>query len=415
MAHTSARRMLPILIPVSLLTAGLIYLATVSSATAGPLETSGTVEAVEVLVASEIPGRVVEVLAVEGQAVQRGDPLFRLDDASVGVRQRKAAASGEAAVAAAKLQLVQARQALDALREDAPLIAAQAQQELANARDALDDAERRRAYQQKGRRATNETIDGLEAQLALAEDAVDNAEGAVDHLRNLDSTDPKRAAAEAALYEARKQRDALISSLNWYKGEPTDIDQAMLDAQVAVAQAQVTQAQLEWEKWKDGPDPAALELAEAAVENARAQLAAAEAVAAAELDALELESDKLTIRAPASGVVIARLIEPGEVVSVGAAAFTLGQLEALKITVYLPEDRYGGIDVGEQAVVTVDTFPGEQFSATVSRIADQAEFTPRNVQTEEGRRTMVFAVELTVADPQQKLKPGMPASVSFDA
>jgi hypothetical protein len=51
----------------------------------------------------------------------------------------------------------------------------------------------------------------------------------------------------------------------------------------------------------------------------------------------------------------------------------------------------------------------------VSRIADEAEFTPRNVQTEEGRRTMVFAVELTVTDPEQKLRPGMPASVSFDA
>jgi HlyD family secretion protein len=64
------------------------------------------------------------------------------------------------------------------------------------------------------------------------------------------------------------------------------------------------------------------------------------------------------------------------------------------ITVYLPEDRYGGVSLGEQVQVSVDTFPGDQFVATVSRIADEAEFTPRNVQTEEGRRSMVFAVEL---------------------
>ncbi len=415
MAHNSARRVLPILVLVGLLAAGLIYLATVSGSAEGPLETSGTVEGVEVLVASEIPGRVVEVLAVEGQAVRRGDPLFRLDDASVQVRRRKAAAAGEAAVAAARLQLVQAEQELDALWEDWPQIAAQAQQGLAVARDALDHAERRRAYQQPGRRATSETIEGVEAQLALAEDAVDNAEGAVDNLRNRSSSDPKRAAAEAALYEARKQRDALISTLNWYTGGPTDIDQAMLDAEVAVAQTQLTQAQLEWEKWKDGPDPAALELAQTAVDNARAQLAAADAAAEADLDALDLESDKFTILAPVSGVVIKRLIEPGEVISAGAAAFNIGQLDALKITIYLPEDRYGGVDLGEPASVTVDTFPGEQFQATVSRIADEAEFTPRNVQTEEGRRTMVFAVELTVADPDQRLKPGMPASVRFDA
>jgi HlyD family secretion protein len=415
MAHVSAGRVLPRLLPVALLAAGLVYLATISGSGAGALETSGTVEGVEVSVASEIPGRVVEVMVTEGQSVQPGAPLFRLDEASIQVRRRKVTASTAAAVAAARLQLVQSQQELDALVEDAPLIAAQAQSDLAAARDALDDAQRRRAYQQKGRRATDETIDGVEAQLALAEDAVEQAEDAVAGLSHLSSSDPQRAAAEAALYEARQQRDALKTNLNWFTGEPTDIDQAMLDARVALAEAQLMQAQLEWEKWQEGPDPAALELAQAAVDNARAQLEAAEAAAAAELEALDLEADKLVIRSPVAGVVLTRLIEPGEVISAGAGVITIGQLDALRITVYLPEDRYGGISLGEQARVTVDTFPGDLFTATVARIADEAEFTPRNVQTEEGRRTMVFAVELSVDDPQRKLRPGMPASVSFDA
>jgi hypothetical protein len=92
---------------------------------------------------------------------------------------------------------------------------------------------------------------------------------------------------------------------------------------------------------------------------------------------------------------------------------TLGQLGQLKITVYVPEDRYGGIDLGETARVTVDSFPGEAFSATVVHIADQAEFTPRNVQTAEGRKTTVFAVELEIENPEGMLKPGMPADVCF--
>ena len=415
MAHGSIRRILPMLVPVALLVGGLIYLATISGSASGPLETSGTVEGVEVSVASEIPGRVVEVLAAEGQAVQRGDPLFRLDEASIEVRRRKATAVAAAAVTAARLQLVKTQQELDALLEDAPLVMAQAQSDLAAARDALDDAQRRRAYQQSGRRATDETVEGVEAQLALAEEAVDQADHTAANLSDLSSSDPKRAAAEAALYEARQQRDAIKTNLNWYTGEPTDIDQAMLDARVALAEAQVLQAQLEWERWKDGPDPSALELAQASVDNAKAQLEAAEATAAAELDTLDLDADKVTVRAPVSGVVLARLIEPGEVVAAGATVFTIGQLDALRITVYLPEDRYGGVSLGEQAQVTVDTFPGDQFVAMVSRIADEAEFTPRNVQTEEGRRTMVFAVELSVMDPEQKLRPGMPASVAFDA
>jgi HlyD family secretion protein len=61
----------------------------------------------------------------------------------------------------------------------------------------------------------------------------------------------------------------------------------------------------------------------------------------------------------------------------------------------------------------VDSFPGQTFEAAVVHIADQAEYTPRNVQTAEGRRTTVFAVKLAVENPDGKLKPGMPADVSF--
>jgi HlyD family secretion protein len=80
----------------------------------------------------------------------------------------------------------------------------------------------------------------------------------------------------------------------------------------------------------------------------------------------------------------------------------------------VPEDRYGEIQLGQQARVTVDSFPDENFEALVTHIADQAEYTPRNVQTAEGRRTTVFAVKLAVDNSAGKLKPGMPADVVFD-
>jgi HlyD family secretion protein len=64
--------------------------------------------------------------------------------------------------------------------------------------------------------------------------------------------------------------------------------------------------------------------------------------------------------------------------------------------------------------VSVDSYPGETFDASVTRIADQAEFTPRNVQTAEGRRTTVFAVELSIDNTDGKLHPGMPADVKFN-
>ena len=135
--------------------------------------------------------------------------------------------------------------------------------------------------------------------------------------------------------------------------------------------------------------------------------------AQAALDLIDVQLGKLVITAPVDGVILARNIEPGEVVLSGATALTLGQLDQLIITVYIPENRYGEIKLGDQASVSADSFPGQVFNATVTRIADQAEFTPRNVQTAEGRQTTVFAVELSVDNPSGLLKPGMPADVTF--
>jgi multidrug resistance efflux pump len=111
--------------------------------------------------------------------------------------------------------------------------------------------------------------------------------------------------------------------------------------------------------------------------------------------------------------VLSRSVEPGEVALPGAPLLTLARLDRLNITVYVPEDLYGTINLGETAQVSVDSFPGEAFTAEVVHIADQAEFTPRNVQTSEGRRSTVFAVRLAIANPDGQLKPGMPADVTF--
>jgi multidrug resistance efflux pump len=86
----------------------------------------------------------------------------------------------------------------------------------------------------------------------------------------------------------------------------------------------------------------------------------------------------------------------------------------MTLTVYLPENQYGLVSIGDSAEVEVDSFPGEVFAAEVVRIADEAEYTPRNVQTEEERQTTVYAVELRVVDPDGRLKPGMPADVIFE-
>jgi len=106
-------------------------------------------------------------------------------------------------------------------------------------------------------------------------------------------------------------------------------------------------------------------------------------------------------------------VEPGEMVSAAAAAFKIGKLFDLYITVYVPEEIYGTLSIGQMASLSVDSFPGESFSARIVNIADQAEFTPRNIQTVEGRKSTVFAVKLKLVDLLGRLKPGMPADITF--
>jgi HlyD family secretion protein len=165
----------------------------------------------------------------------------------------------------------------------------------------------------------------------------------------------------------------------------------MTAAEARLAAAQVTT-----------PTPEQLAVAQAQIEAARAALTI-----------LETQLAKTVITAPSDGIVIERLAEPGEIALPNAALLIIADLDRLTLTVYAPEDRYGEVTLGQAVKVTVNSFPDETFTATVTHIANQAEFTPRNVQTQEGRRTTVFAIKLTLDDTTGKLKPGMPADVAF--
>ena len=92
---------------------------------------------------------------------------------------------------------------------------------------------------------------------------------------------------------------------------------------------------------------------------------------------------------------------------------TIGQLQSVELVVYIPETEYGTVHLGDHVIIAVDSFPNETFSGSVIYISDKAEFTPRNVQTVEGRQATVYAIKLSVPNPDLKLKPGMPADVMF--
>ena len=187
-------------------------------------------------------------------------------------------------------------------------------------------------------------------------------------------------------------------------------------AEVSIAQERYYTAQDFARALETGVDAPTVTAAQKVLEQAKSsavQVQSAIKQAQASLDQIDAQISKLTVTAPSDGVVLTRNVELGEVVSPGSVVLSMARLSDLTITVYVPEDRYGEISLGQTADVKVDSFPGKTFAATVSHISDQAEFTPRNVQTVEGRKSTVFAIKLTVNDPNSSLKPGMPADVTF--
>ncbi len=121
-----------------------------------------------------------------------------------------------------------------------------------------------------------------------------------------------------------------------------------------------------------------------------------------------------SIRSPLNGVVLMRAAEPGEITTAGGALLVVADLNTVTMTVYIPEAQYGQIYLGQDLPVTVDSFPDKVFVGRVTRIADEAEFTPRNSQTIQNRKNTVYAVKLSIPNPDMDLKPGMPADVMLN-
>ena len=432
-----------ILVVVALLAGG-YYLYTATRPVNSALTASGTVEATEILIAPELSGKVTEVLVNQGDMVKAGDVLFRLDDTLPQAQHNVTAAAVDTAQAAS-------------LTADAAVASAQAQYDLV-----LNAA----LAEQK----SNRTVDWTDAlptefnqpiwyfakseQVAAAQTEVDSAKSALDTTQSKLSAVIVKAAsedflnAEERLLNARATflvaqavldgttsadqnlRDSAQQNYDDASSELTNAQTAYDDAVTTSGAEDVLTARADLRVGQERYDMAqdrlhtlqtgylspkvvaaqkALDQALSAVKQSKSAIQQAEF----NLKLIDTQIAKLTITAPTDGMILTRAVEPGEVVMPGSGLLTMARLSDLTITVYIPEDRYGEISIGQTADVTVDSFPAENFTATVVYISGKAEFTPRNVQTVEGRKTTVFAIKLMLEDVDGKLKPGMPADVLF--
>jgi HlyD family secretion protein len=434
------------------------------------LVASGFVEAQEVLVTTSRGGRIVALHAEEGDEVQEGQALAELDSALLLAAIESAEADlrmAEAGLALVKAgarqetidhalaQLEQARTAAEAARvgwEDAQAMADDPQDlELAllaaQARLAVLGYQTRQT--EAAANAAQASRDFADAALGLMEDVEPHTEWMLvgelppgvpvpdgykveveNGVRKLYARVRIAVPADQMMEARLQQAAAAYQAWTAWTGaaqanvalEGAEEYAALLALQAAnplslEARASAARAQHEIAA-------AAVGLAEARVAGLRMgatpeQIAAAEAqveIARAALQALQVQMEELRLQAPISGLVLERPVQVGELALPGGALFSLADLDRLSLTVYVPEDQVGRVQLGGEVVVTVDAFPDRAFPGRVTYISSEAEFTPRNVQTQEERVNMVFAVKVELPNPGHLLKPGMPAdAILLDA
>lgn len=316
----------------------------------GLIQANGRMEGETHVVATKMAGKVIRTLAKEGDMVKAGDVLAVLDDSQVRERVQQAVF----ALASAKARLEATQTSYSLLEKEIPLgidraRAAKAHADAVLAKAAAAESQSARDAERYGRLAEEGTIGRQKSEHALLA---------------LASARSDRESAESAATQAQKLlEDALLG--------PSRL-QARAEEIKAVA-AQMRQA-------------------EAALAEARS-----------------IEND-LSVRAPIDGVITVKTVNPGEVVASGAPLFSMIDLDALYLKVYVPEKEIGKLRRGLSARIYMDALPDTPFDGTVTYIASRAEFTPKEVQTPDERVKLVYAVKIALdRNPGHRLTPGIPA------
>lgn len=134
----------------------------------------------------------------------------------------------------------------------------------------------------------------------------------------------------------------------------------------------------------------------------------------AQLKLVNQQIEEATVTSPLDGIVLRKLRQQGEFAMIGAGLVEIADLSEMEIRIYISENELGLVKHGDQLSIKIDSHPDKVFNGTVSWISPKAEFTPKNVQTKEARANLVYAVKLTVPNPDGILKIGMPADVFKD-
>ncbi len=370
-----------------------------------------------------------------GETVSAGQTLVRLDSTEAGLALQQAEtelaaaqanydlvvaitpAEQQEAITAANLDLLAAQQALTAIHADADLTAAQSLYDVVDAQIAVDDAQR--YLNGMTSTADQSFIDAAHANMILARARLDKADEDYEPWRNKPENNITRAALLSKLAQAQQIYDAEVRKYNGMLGSVSEIDLVQAEANLTLAQAQLSDAQETYQTLKEGPDPDEIALAEAQGANAQARLTLAETggstaeklahahmeAARANLEILQAQVDKMTITAPYAGVISIVRASQGEYAMPGEMMVEVLDTSGWLIeTKNVGELQIGQIQIGQEVQVSVNAFNSETLSGHVAAISPVA-------IVQQGDTTYTLSIELEPTD--LNLWPGMTAQMDI--
>lgn len=288
------------------------------------IKISGNIEAAEVDVGFKLSGRIVQIYVQEGDRVEKGRVIARLDNEDL--RQRVELSRATLRASQARLE---------------KLLAGSRPEEVKEAEASLQQAQ----FDFENKKAQYERIKTLFDGKVVPRESLDNAE-----------------------------------------------------TRFKIAKAALEGATETYKKVREGPRKEDIEDGRAQVEQARASLKLAET----QLSYTELQ-------APISGIVLVKSAEIGEVVNPGTSILTLADIAKVWLRAYIPETELSRVKWGQEVIVTTDLRPPKEYPGKISFISSQSEFTPKQIQTEKERVTLVYRIKVDIPNPNHELKPGMPA------
>jgi multidrug resistance efflux pump len=342
------------------------------------LRLQGTVEVQEVRLASKIGGRIAEVLIREGDLVQAGQVLVRLEAPELEAQREQWVARVQAMSAA-----------LDKMRSGARVEDKEAAEAAAEAAQARYERLKAGSRDEDIRQAEAELL-REQATLALAERELSRTRQVFSHRASswaeYDSARAEDRRSLARVAAARARLDLLIAG-----NRKEDIDEAAAELKRTRANALLLQ---------NGNRSEDIAEAEATLAEARGKL-----------HEVEAQLREASLHAPEQAVVEVLSVRRGDVVTPNQIIVRVLRADDLWVKVYVPETDLGRVRLGQKVDVSVDGYPGKRFAGTIEQIAGESEFTPRNVQSADERQHQVFGVKVRVANPDGMFKSGMAAEV----